>query len=129
MNKSKSFVCAALALAGALGAAAAHAGTPQVQWSITIGSPGYVLRPAPVVVRPLPVYVPPVPVYVPPAPVRVQPVPLHPRGSYWRPTRWDRDGDGIPNRHDRLYNPRWDRDGDRVPNRYDRNDHRRWSPH
>ena len=36
------------------------------------------------------------------------------------PRRWDVDGDGIPNRHDRVYNPRWDRDGDGVPNRYDR---------
>jgi hypothetical protein len=38
------------------------------------------------------------------------------------PTRWDRDGDGIPNRYDRVYNPRWDRDGDGIPNRYDRHD-------
>jgi hypothetical protein len=29
--------------------------------------------------------------------------------------RWDRDGDGIPNRYDRLYNPAWDRDGDGIP--------------
>ena len=42
-----------------------------------------------------------------------------------RPTRWDRDGDGIPNRYDRVYNPRWDRDGDGVPNRYDRHPNRR----
>lgn len=28
--------------------------------------------------------------------------------------RWDRDGDGVPNRYDR------DRDGDGVPNRFDR---------
>ena len=41
------------------------------------------------------------------------------------PARRDRDGDGIPNRFDRVYNPRWDRDGDGVPNRYDRNDHGR----
>ena len=35
--------------------------------------------------------------------------------------RWDRDGDGIPNNRDRTPdgNPRWDRDGDGVPNRYD----------
>jgi hypothetical protein len=126
MNKSKLIVSAALTLAGALNAGMAQAGTPQLQWSITIGSPGYVLQPAPAYVRPLPVYMPPVPVYVPPMPVRVKPVPVYPRGTYWRPTRWDRDGDGIPNRHDRLYNPRWDRDGDRVPNRYDRSDDRRW---
>jgi hypothetical protein len=29
------------------------------------------------------------------------------------------DGDGIPNRQDRVYNPRWDRDGDGIPNRRD----------
>jgi len=37
-----------------------------------------------------------------------------------------RDGDGMPNRYDRVYNPRWDRDGDGVPNRYDRHDHTRY---
>ena len=42
------------------------------------------------------------------------------------PTRWDRDGDGIPNRYDRVYNPRWDRDGDGIPNRYDRYDNSRY---
>jgi hypothetical protein len=40
--------------------------------------------------------------------------------------RWDRDGDGVPNRHDRVYNPRWDRDGDGIPNRYDRVYSPRW---
>ncbi|MBC7939687.1 MAG: hypothetical protein H7Z19_07980, partial [Chitinophagaceae bacterium] len=34
--------------------------------------------------------------------------------------RWDVDGDGIPNRHDR------DRDGDGIPNWHDRNDSRYW---
>ena len=33
---------------------------------------------------------------------------------HYRGSRWDRDGDGIPDRRDR------DRDGDGVPNRYDR---------
>jgi hypothetical protein len=126
MSKSRLIVSAALALVGAWGSGLAQAGAPQLQWSLTIGSPGYVLQPAPVVVRPLPVYLPPVLVYLPPAPVRLQPVPVYPPGTYWRPTRWDRDGDGIPNRHDRLYNPRWDRDGDRLPHRYDRHDDRRW---
>jgi len=31
-----------------------------------------------------------------------------------QPGGWDRDGDGVPNRHDR------DRDGDGVSNRHDR---------
>ena len=48
-------------------------------------------------------------------------------------------GDGIPDRHDRVYNPRWDvdgdgipsrhgrdRDGDGTPNRHDRHDGRTW---
>ena len=123
MDKSKLFVAAALALTSAFGAGVAQARTPELQWSITIGSP--------VVIAPAPVYVRPWPVYTPPSKVRVQPVPVHPR-SHWRPTRWDHDGDGIPNRHDRLYNPRWDRDGDGIANRHDRhdrhdrNDRRRW---
>jgi hypothetical protein len=33
---------------------------------------------------------------------------------HYQPSRWDRDGDGIPNARDR------DRDGDGVPNRADR---------
>ena len=94
-------VFAGLALAGALAAAAApaHAGG-NVQWSVTIGAP----LPA-VVVRDT--YYP----YHPRPPVVV--VPRH-------VGNWDRDGDGIPNRYDRVYNPRWDRDGDGVPNRHDR---------
>ena len=45
--------------------------------------------------------------------------------GYTQPTRYDRDGDGVPNRYDRLYNPAWDRDGDGIPNRNDRYDNRR----
>lgn len=105
----KTFLVTVLALAGALGSGLARAhGGGDVQWSVTIGAPGGV-----------PVYRQPAPVYVP-APVYLQPAPLsRPRG-YHHPSRWDTDGDGIPNRRDRLYNPAWDRDGDGVPNRYDR---------
>jgi WXXGXW repeat (2 copies) len=45
----------------------------------------------------------------------------------YTPSRWDRDGDGIPNRYDRSDNRRGaygDRDRDGVPNRYDRYDNR-----
>jgi hypothetical protein len=106
------FVAAAvLATTGALAAGEAEARDVDVQWSVTIGSPYY--SPAPVY-APAPVYVRP-PVYVAPAPVYWQR-----GGHYQQPRRWDRDGDGIPNRYDRRYNPRWDRDGDGVPNRYDR---------
>ena len=44
---------------------------------------------------------------------------------FHQPSRWDRDGDGIPNRYDRTPDGevrfrRGDRDGDGVPNRFDR---------
>lgn len=135
MNKSKALMAAALALTCALSAGAAQAGN--VQWSISIGMPFYA---PPVYVQPVPVYVQPAPVYVQPAPVYVQPLPIYrPVVRVWAPpapvylrrddhrvTRWDHDGDGIPNRHDRLYNPRWDRDGDGIPNRQDRYPGRAW---
>ena len=104
----KTFLVTVLALAGTLGSGLARAHGGDVQWSVTIGGPVGV-----------PVYRQPAPVYVP-APVYLQPAPLsRPRG-YHHPSRWDTDGDGIPNRRDHLYNPAWDRDGDGVPNRYDR---------
>jgi len=53
-------------------------------------------------------------VYGPP-PVVVVPAPRR----YSHPTRWDVDGDGIPNRHDAVYNPVRDRDGDGIRNRCD----------
>jgi hypothetical protein len=108
-------IAAALTLTGAVAAGAAHA-RDDVQWSVTVGTPVYT--------QPAPVYAP-APVYVRPAPVVVQPAPVVRYRDSWRygyhqPTRWDADGDGIPNRRDRLYNPRWDVDGDGVPNRHDR---------
>ena len=115
MSTFKWMLTAALAMTAGLGAGAAQARDADVQWSVTIGSPGY-----PVHTQPYPVYTQPYPVYRQPAPVVVMPYPRHSR--YNAPTRWDRDGDGIPNHRDRLYNPAWDRDGDGVPNRYDRYD-------
>lgn len=108
----------ALALAGTLAAGAAHAGgRPDVQWSVTIGSPNVG------VVVGAPIYAPPVyerhvhaPRYYP------QPVVVVPQRGMHRAGWRDADRDGIPDRHDRVYNPRWDVDGDGVPNRYDRND-------
>ena len=120
---SKTLIVAALGLAGALCAGAASARGNDVQWSVTIGAPVYS--------QPAPVYG--TPVYTAPAPVYTAPVygDRHDYGrgydhGYQRPTRWDRDGDGIPNRYDRVYNPAWDRDGDGIPNRYDRYDNNRW---
>ena len=115
---SKKLILAAVALTATLGAGIAQAhGRDDVQWSVTIGAPVYSQ----------PVYSQPV--YTP-APVFVEPAPVYSRGygyghGYRQPTRWDRDGDGIPNRYDPVYNPRWDRDGDGVPNRYDRYDNSR----
>jgi hypothetical protein len=110
MSKTRFAIAAALALTAALGTGVAQARDADVRWTVTIGSPGYG--------RPQPVYHQPAPVY-------------HQRSAYpvWRyhePTHWDRDGDGIANRHDRIYNPRWDVDGDGIPNRHDRRDSARW---
>ncbi len=139
MNR-KTLIVGALAVAGSLAAGLAQA-RGDVQWSVTIGGPIGVpvyaqpypvySQPYPVYSQPYPVYTQPVPVYSQPAPVYVRPVPVYtqPYPQRWRggqhaqyqePTRWDRDGDGIPNRRDPVYNPRWDRDGDGVPNRYER---------
>ena len=116
---------AAVALAGTLATGAAQArGGNDVQWSISIASPiGIVLhggnRPvvAPYFYAPRAVHVAPRPIYY------VQPAARHGHRRGWQPaTRWDRDGDGIPNRHDRVYNPRGDRDRDGVPNWRDRRD-------
>ena len=118
----RKFLVALLALGGALGSDLARAhGGGDVQWSVTIGSPVGVpvYRQSAPVYGPAPTVVVPAPVYVQPAPAYVQPPLSRPRG-YHHPTRWDTDGDGIPNRFDRLYNPAWDRDGDGIPNRYDR---------
>ena len=47
----------------------------------------------------------------------------------WRyvPSRWDRNGDGIPDRYERHSErgPYGDRDHDGIPNAYDRYDNRR----
>jgi hypothetical protein len=113
----KTLALVALALTGTLCAGVAQARDHNdIQWSVTIGAPVGV-----------PVYGQPVynaPVYTQPYPVYSQPAPAYRHHGYTQPTRWDRDGDGIPNRADPVYNPRWDRDGDGVPNRYDRYDRR-----
>jgi hypothetical protein len=119
MSKSKLLIAAAIALGATLGAGAVQARDyNDVQWSVTIGSPvGVPVYTAPRVVHAQPVYVHQQPVYVQPQPVYGH---VREHRGYGQPTRWDRDGDGIPNRHDRRYNPRWDIDGDGVANRYDR---------
>ena len=132
-------VSAAVALFGALSVSAAQAHGADVRASVTIAAPLVTLTlPVPVLRLPVPA---PVVWVSAPRPVFV---PEHSRGGTYRaPTRWDVDGDGIPNRYDRLYNPTWDRNGDGirddrgyahhprgdrdhdgVPNRYDRRDDR-----
>jgi hypothetical protein len=107
MNARK-LAIVSVALAGVLAAASVEArGRDDVQFSVTIGSPAWVV---------------PAPVYRQAPVVQYYGYPEH---AYRQPTRWDRDGDGIPNRYDRVYNPRWDRDGDGIPNRYDRYDNSR----
>lgn len=119
---SKHLAALSLALAGTLAAGAAHAGSrPDVQWSVTIGSPRVGVAVG------TPVYAPPPVVVVPRAyapRVVAQPVVVvPPRGVYRTGYGWrDADRDGIPNRYDRVYNPRGDRDRDGVPNRWDRHD-------
>ena len=125
---SRKLIVGALALAGVLSVGLTQARDHNdVQWSVTIGAPIGV----PLYSQPYPVYSQPVPVYAQPYPAYSQPYPVfaprhYPQRQYQQPTRWDRDGDGIPNRYDRVYNPYWDRDGDGVPNRYDRRDHAGW---
>jgi len=93
----------------ALGATAASA---QVWGSVNINLPG-----PPVAVMPAPpVYVRPAPVYVHPAPPRAYGYGYGGRDYYqrqgrghyehrdYRGARWDRDGDGVPNRYDRRPN-------------------------
>jgi hypothetical protein len=111
MRKSRLSIAAKLALSGVLAGRVAQAGNADLPGSIVIGTPVYT-GPIPVV-KPLPVYRPGARVWAPPAQ-------LHARWVDPRVTRWDRDGDGIPNRHDRHYNPRWDRDDVGIPNRHDR---------
>ena len=103
MNVSKRIATAVLSLAGALTAGTAQA-RPNVDVSVHIGSPGFVLG--------LP---------LPPLP-HVVIAPSHGHAPVYGRGYGDRDRDGIPNRYDRVYNPRWDRDGDGIPNRYDRHD-------
>src|SRR5437899_2103620 len=78
MKKSRTIVASGL-MAGAtfmLAATPAMAQGPRVDWSITVGSPGY--YPPPVVYRE--------PVYVEPSPVYVEEVPVvRYRGPYYGP--------------------------------------------
>ena len=93
---AKKLAIVSVAFAGLLAAASVDArGRDDVQFSVTIGSPVWSVQP--------------VPVYGPALVARSYDR-YHER-SYRSPTRWDRDGDGIPNRYDRYDNLRHGRDG------------------
>lgn len=72
-----------------------------------IAPPPRYIAPPPVYGAPSYGYVQPGAVYVQPGPVYVQPRPLY--RDEWRERHW----------HDQRRGPRWDRDGDGVPNRHD----------
>ena len=99
MSSRKLVIVGALAFAAALAAGAVQArDRNDVQWSVTIGAPIY-SQPYPVYSQPYPVFGQPYAVYGQPYPAYPQ-HPYHARG-YQQPTRWDRDGDGLPNWQDR----------------------------
>jgi hypothetical protein len=110
---SRRITLVAMILVGSLGARLAQAQGPDVQWSVTVGS-----------LVGMPIYNQSMPLQALPMPA-ARPVPVRMPQGYQQPTRWDRDGDGIPNSRDRVFNPAWDRDGDGIANRYDRRDNLR----
>lgn len=113
----KVFAAAALVL-GAFGAATSAHARSDVQFSITLGTPGIYVQPAPVYAHPRPVYVQPAPVYMHPRPVYVHPAPVYVRPAPvygWGYQRHHHHG-----RHVNAHGPRGDFDRDGVPNRVDR---------
>lgn len=117
----KSLATAALALGTLAAATTAHA-RDDVQFSITLGTPGVYVQPAPVYAHPRPVYVQPRPIYAQPISSYVYPRPVyytqpapvyggwghqrqrhhHGRDMNNRGPMRDYDHDGIPNRYDRF---------------------------
>jgi hypothetical protein len=125
MNIRK-FALLSLLASGALATGAAQA-RDDVQWSVTLGNGvGAPVYGAPVYRAPVHVHAPARVVY--PAPVVVH--------QGWRPTRWDVDGDGVPNHRDPVDNRYrayghgqgygYDRDRDGIPDHRDRVDNRRF---
>ena len=104
---ARKFAIAAVAIAATVAAASVEArGRDDVQLSVTIGSPAWSVRPMPVYGNAH-------------GPAFVAPRYEHRPGTWYHPapTRWDRDGDGIPNRYDRHDNARHRPDG-RGPGRW-----------
>jgi hypothetical protein len=122
----KSFSAAALLLGTLAAATAAHAQS-DVQFSLTLGSPGVYVQPAPVYSYPRPVYVQPAPVYVNPRPVVYQqpaPVYAYPQPVYEEPVPvyygWGHPRHYNHRRYEHAQRPWGDYDRDGTPNRYDR---------
>lgn len=120
----KSLSAAAFAL-GALSAATAAHARNDVQFSVTLGSPGFYVQPVSDYVHPRPVYVQPAPVYVQPRPVYERPAPVYvrPRAPVFYQSAPVYGWGHKRHHHDRDENARgpwgdYDRDG--TPNRYDR---------
>ncbi len=125
--KTRKIALALTLFAGTLAAGAAQAGGPEVRLSVelatpTIRLPGHLVLPLP------PIPVPRLVVVQPSREVAyIEPRFEQGYGQGYGPgyaagytrTYRDADRDGIPDRRDPVYNPRWDRDGDGVPNRYD----------
>ena len=108
-------VAAVFLALGAFGAASVAQARSDVQFSISVGSPGFYVQPTPVYMQPdpvfvrsAPVFVRPTPIYVRPAPVAVQPVYGYGysyRNGYKVKAKgpWgDDDRDGVANRYDRF---------------------------
>jgi hypothetical protein len=134
----KSLAAAALLLSTLAATTTAHAQS-DVQFSITLGSPGVYVQPAPAYAYPRPVYVQPTPVYAYPRPVYVQPAPVYayPRPVYVQPAPmyaypqpvyeqsapmygWGHQRHYYHDRHENAQGAWGDYDRDGTPNRYDR---------
>lgn len=119
-----SFAAAVLVLGTLVATTTAHAQS-DVQFSITLGTPGVYVQPAPVYAYPRPVYVQPAPVYVYPRPVYVQPAPVYayPQPVYEQPAPmygWGHQRHYYHGRHENAQGAWGDYDRDGTPNRYDR---------
>ena len=134
----KSLATAVLML-GTLAAATTGHAQSDVQFSITLGTPGYYEQPAPVYAYPRPMYEQPAPVYAYPRPVYEQPAPVYtyprsvyeqfgpvytyPRSLYVQPAPvygWGRQRHDHHGRHNNAQGPWGDYDRDGTPNRNDR---------
>lgn len=115
----KSLAAATLALGTLAAATTAHARN-DVEFSVTVGTPGAHVPHAPVYAHPRPVYVQPAPAYFHHRPAYAQPAPAY---GWGHQRHYNHHGRSM-----NAHGPRGDFDRDGIPNRYDRfpgNPHRR----